>query len=130
MNKIAFTILRLGLGITFVLVGIFILRNPDSWGFMIQPWALKLLGSSLHQAMISTAYLDLAIGTLLLINIWTWLAAGVGAFHLVTVLITVGVNEITVRDIGLLVASAALAIDSLPKWVINKLGFANNDQIG
>lgn len=62
--------------------------------------------------MMGTALLDVLIGALLLLNFYTWLAAGVGALHLVIVLITSGFNSVTIRDIGLLAASVALALQA------------------
>ena len=121
MKKLPFHLLRIGLGITFIWVGIFILQDPSGWGSMLQPWAFNMMGSSLNQAMISTAILDIAVGVFMLINIWTWLAALVGAGHLAIVLVTVGINTITVRDIGLIFATTALMFQSLPDWIISRL---------
>lgn len=113
LRKLSSHILRIGLGITFVWIGIMIFQNPEAWGGYIQPWAAKLLPIPLRQAMLSTAFLDIGIGVLLIVNLLTWLAGLLGSLHLLVVLITAGINAITVRDIGLL--SAAFAI-TLSKW--------------
>jgi len=123
MKKTSFHILRVGLAITFLWIGVLIFKNPESWGGYLQPWAGGLLPVPLEQAMIGTAILDIVIGFFLLIDILTWLAALVGAVHLIIVLAVSGITDITVRDIGLLVAALALMIDSLPQWVLNKIGF-------
>lgn len=78
--------------------------------------------------MIGTAILDITIGTFLLFDFLPWLAALVGAVHLVIVLTVSGITDITVRDIGLLVAALAIMIDSLPQWVLNKIGFVKKQQ--
>jgi hypothetical protein len=65
--------------------------------------------------------LDIIIGAFLLINFLSRFAALVGVIHLVIVLAVSGITDITVRDIGLLVAALALMIDSLPQWVLNKI---------
>lgn len=121
MQKLPFNLLRIGLAIVFIWVGVFIIQDPHGWGSMIQPWALKLIPGSLDQVMISTGTLDILIGIFMLFNIWTWLAAFVGAVHLLIVLVTVGVNVITVRDIGLLFATLALMAASSPYWIKNKI---------
>lgn len=113
MKKPGFHILRLGLAITFLWIGIMIWRAPEVWGGYLQPWAAALLLVSIKNALLVTAVLDIVIGLLLLFNIFTWLAALVGALHILTVLITAGVNAITVRDIGLLAAALALFFDSI-----------------
>lgn len=114
MNKSAYHILRVAVAITFVWIGILIFRDPESWGGMIQPWAASLLPVPLKQAMISTAILDIAIGFFLLVDVLTWLAAGLAGLHLIVVLATTGISAITVRDIGLLGAAIALLVQTWP----------------
>lgn len=115
MKSSSFHILRVGLAITFLWIGILIFKTPEAWGSYLQPWAANLLPIPLKEAMIGTALLDIFIGVFLLINVLTWLAALVGAFHLVIVLAVSGIDAITVRDIGLLAAALALAIHAWPK---------------
>jgi uncharacterized membrane protein YphA (DoxX/SURF4 family) len=118
MTKTSFHILRVGVAITFLWIGILIFKNQESWGGYLQPWAAGLLPLPLEKAMIGTAILDILIGFLLLIDVLTWLAALLGAVHLIIVLAVSGITDITVRDIGLLVAALALMIDSLPQGVL------------
>lgn len=121
MNKSSFHILRVGLAITFIWIGILILKSPESWGGYLQPWAFNLLINFLHvplqQAMIGTAFLDIIIGSLFLIDWMIWIAGLLAALHLATVLTVSGITDITVRDIGLLSAALALMIESLPFYV-------------
>jgi len=114
MRRTSFHILRVGLAITFLWIGILIARQPEAWGGYLQPWAAGLLPIPLARAMYGTAFLDVAIGVLLLIDWKTWIAALLAAIHLVIVLIVSGITDITVRDIGLLAAACAVMIESLP----------------
>lgn len=108
-------ILRVGLAVTFLWIGILILKAPELWGTgFIQPWAAGLLPVPIREAMISTAVLDIAIGFFLLIDTLTWVAAAVGSIHLIIVLAVSGINEITVRDVGLLAATIALFVHKVP----------------
>lgn len=116
MNKASFHILRVGVGITFLWIGVLILKDPNAWGGYLQPWAVALLPVPLIQAMVGTAILDLAIGGLLLIDVLTPVAAALGALHLTIVLTTSGITDVTSRDIGLLSAAVALAWDSFDPW--------------
>lgn len=115
MRKTSFQILRVATAITFLWIGILIFKEPEAWGNFLQPWAAGLLPIPLKQAMIGTAILDILIGFFLLIDFWVWIAAAVGAFHLVTVLTVSGITEVTVRDIAILGATVALLVDSFPK---------------
>ena len=115
MNKISFHILRIGLAVTFLWIGVLILRNPEAWGGYLRPWAAGLLPIPIAQAMTGTAILDIIIGVFLLINFLPRLTALIGAIHLAVILIVSGITDITVRDIGLLTGMLALMIDSPPR---------------
>lgn len=114
MTKTSFHILRVGLAVTFLWIGALILKEPSAWGGYLQPWAVGLLPIPLAQIMISTAILDLIIGFLLLLNLYTWFPAILAAIHLVIILITSGITDITIRDIGLLAAALALVYETWP----------------
>ncbi|KKT21092.1 MAG: hypothetical protein UW04_C0011G0001 [Parcubacteria group bacterium GW2011_GWB1_43_8] len=119
MNKISFHVLRIGLAVTFLWIGVLILRNPEAWGGYMRPWAAGLLPVPLAQAMMGTAILDIIIGIFLLINFLPRLTAIVGAIHLAVILMVSGITDITVRDIGLLAGMLALMIDSPPLLITN-----------
>lgn len=123
MKKTSFHFLRVGLAITFLWIGVLIFKNPEAWSGYLQPWAAGLLPIPLTQAMIGTAILDITIGAFLLFDFLPWLAALVGAIHIIIVLTVSGITDITVRDIGLLVTALAIVIDSLPQSIINRINF-------
>lgn len=114
MTRASFHILRVGVAITFLWIGILIFKEPLAWGAYLPLWVDNLLPFSLETAMISTAILDILIGFFLLIDYLTWQAAFLGSLHLAIVLVVSGINAITVRDIGLLAATISLFISSLP----------------
>ena len=116
-----FHILRVGLAITFIWVGVLILKNPEAWGGYLQPWAVNLLPVSVEQALVGTAVLDIIIGILFLIDWLTWVAALIAALHLIIVLTVSGITDITVRDIGLLAAALVITLESLPQKIVNRL---------
>lgn len=121
MKKTSFHILRVGLAITFLWIGILIFKNPEAWGGYLAPWVVELLPIPLSEAMIGTAILDIAIGALLLIDTFTWLAALAGAVHLGIVLTVSGITDITVRDIGLFAGLIAIFADSLPQAIRDRI---------
>ena len=116
MRTSGFHILRVGVAVTFIWIGILIFKEPELWGTgFIQPWAAGFLPVPIREAMVGTAVLDMLIGVVLLVDTLTWLAAAVGSIHLIIVLTVSGINEITVRDIGLLAATLALFISAAPE---------------
>jgi len=107
---ISMFILRIGLGITFALTGILILKDEDKWTHMLPEWFSRYLPSA-RSFMIATALGDLVLGAWLLIGYMTGIAALVAGLHLAGVLVVSGKGEFheVYRDIGLLFACAALA---------------------
>lgn len=102
------------MAITFIWIGILILKSPESWGGYLQPWAENLLPLPIAKAMIGAAVLDIIIGVLFLIDWKTWLAGLLASIHLIMVLTVSGITDITVRDMGLLAGAIAITIESLP----------------
>ncbi|OGY92862.1 MAG: hypothetical protein A3H70_02900 [Candidatus Komeilibacteria bacterium RIFCSPLOWO2_02_FULL_48_11] len=121
MKKTSFHILRVGLAITFLWIGVLIFKQPEAWEGYLQPWAAGLLPIPIAQAMTGTAILDIAIGAFLLFDFLPWLAALVGAIHIVIVLTVIGITDITVRNIAILAAAIAIMADSLPKAFTDKI---------
>ncbi|KKP41314.1 MAG: hypothetical protein UR31_C0035G0004 [Parcubacteria group bacterium GW2011_GWA2_33_14] len=125
MNKKSYHILRVGMSITFIWIGILILKDPQAWGGYVQPWVVKMLPVSVEQALLSTAILDILIGILFLIDWFSWVAGIVATLHLAVVLTVSGITDITVRDIGLLAATIVIMLEDLPLHIKNKFNFLN-----
>lgn len=113
MRSISYTVLRLGLGATFIWIGFLIFQNPAGWEAFITPWIKDILPLPLATTMTATAVFDIIIGLLLIVNFWTRLAAALAALHLLFVIIAVFGNQgVAARDLGLLAASLAIALKS------------------
>lgn len=107
-DKIAFTILRMGLGVVFLLFGIGKFRN-DVWAQTIRhmdffaklPWqpniSLALIG-----------ILEIMTGLCLIIGLFTRIFALLAALQLAGILILLNFQE--TRDIGLLAAAIFLML--------------------
>lgn len=117
MKSYSSNILRVGVGITFLWIGLLIFKDPTLWGDYLQDWAVALVPVSTKTAMMATAALDILIGFLLIVNLYTWIIATVAAIHMFVVLVSSGITAITIRDIPILVASIALAIEFWPNDV-------------
>lgn len=108
---LSITLVRIGLGITFILTGILILKDGDKWTHMLPEWFSKYLPSA-RSFMIVTAWTDIITGLWLLSGYLTGVAASLAALHLLGVLIVSGKQEFheVYRDIGLLFMAVALAV--------------------
>lgn len=105
-------ILRFGLGITFVWMGIVVWLKPLGFSSLIQEWALHYISFSLELFMQVNAIVDVIIGLWLMFGIWPRIAASVASVHLLGVLITTtgSLDTVVVRDIGLLAGCISLAV--------------------
>lgn len=114
MTPLSILILRTGLGITFVLAGLLILKSEDKWTHMLPGWFTKYLPSA-ESFMVGTAYGDLFLGAWLLSGYFTGIVAVLASLHLIGVLIVSGKDEFheVYRDIGLLSGCIALAVHFL-----------------
>lgn len=115
MKTSSFNVLRVGLAITFLWVGVLILQSPEAWTGFIKPWAADLLITTPEKTMLGVAIFDIVIGFLLLVDFWTFWASVLAAIHLFLVLIVSGIDAITVRDIGLLAGAMAMAMHLWPE---------------
>lgn len=111
MNALSVHILRIGLGVTFVWIGVLIFNAPETFAGYIRPWAMDILPVSIRQTMRATGVLDVVIGVAFLIGIRMRLTAFVASIHLLVILIVSGITDITVRDIGLLSGTVALFLN-------------------
>lgn len=105
---LSYLVLRLGLGLVFLWIGIDILRHPDLWlGFV--PESLPF-GIPRAVALQMNGFLDILLGILLMVRILPKTAAALAVLHLVGILVTQGINAILIRDVGLLGGALALLL--------------------
>jgi len=110
-------VLKIGLGITFIWIGYFILQDPAGWAGFIKPWAKDLLILDPIDVMKFNAVYDILVGALLIVAYkrWMiWLGGLLAALHMIAVLVTAGVDPITVRDIAVLSGALSLCVWAWP----------------
>lgn len=107
-------ILRVGMGITFLWIGVLILSDPISWLGFLPPWMIEMIPVDLTLFMQAVGILDLVLGFLMLTDKWMWQVNLVASLHLLGILVA-GIDAITVRDIGLLGGTIALMWADLPE---------------
>lgn len=116
IRKVSFTVLRIGIGLTFVWIGVLIAANPDEWTKLIEPWVLAIVPFSAWHLMLGTAVLDMLIGLFLLTGYLVPLVALIAALHLGMIILATGLdirNVVAARGVGLLAAVLAILFDAL-----------------
>jgi uncharacterized membrane protein YphA (DoxX/SURF4 family) len=107
-NKFMFLIMRVSLGVVFLLFGIGKFRN-DLWAETIRtmdfftklPWSVNI-------SVVLVGIMEILTGGALIIGIFTRFFAAAAAFQLIAILILLRFEEI--RDIGLLGMAICMAI--------------------
>jgi len=107
-------ILRVSLGVMYLYSGFDIMARPDIWEGFIPDWLYNGLGSDATVSLFLKAQGAIELGIALLFLAWflgKWgvrLAAMLAAVEMALILVLLGVDSVTFRDIGLLGAALAL----------------------
>ena len=103
------TVLRIGLAFVFIWFGVMQLQAPAHWTSFL-PSFLKSMPISGVTFVLLNGVFEIVAGILIAIGAWTRITALLLALHLFGIAGTIGLTAVGVRDIGLSVATLALAI--------------------
>ena len=113
MNKDqrALVIVRLGLGMFFLLFSLSKFTNPDYWFGYIPSWFTSTAGliGNTHFIYLLGLF-ELTVGILLIAGLFTRFAAGMVVVLMLPIVASQLPNEVAIRDIGLLFMALALAL--------------------
>lgn len=108
-------ILRLGLAILFLWFGFSQLFDGVNWVGWVPDWAVSFLHIPPAMIVLLNGSFEVIAGSLLALNIFTRWAALLLALHLLVLVVEIGLNEIGMRDFGLMMATFALYFFSSPR---------------
>jgi len=106
-HQIGLLVLRLGLGGVFLWFGTDKFLHPDIWTNYIPSWFPMLIPVSIF--IILLGIVETLLGLMLLTGFYTRVAAAIAALMLIPIIISLGYNEISVRDFGLLMLAVGIA---------------------
>lgn len=101
-------IIRIGLALVLLWFGIDEIINPENWFGYVPAWIVSILPFSLKLFIISNGIFEILIGALLLIGFKTRIIAFISALHLLSITLSVGYNDIAIRDFGLTLMAVSL----------------------
>lgn len=111
-TKLSHLILRLALAFVFIWFGTDKFIHPDYWLNAWTPVWFKEILDRLNFGALNFIYLngifEIVVGIGLVFNIFVKLFSFLAALFLTAVILTVGFNEVIVRDVGLLGIALAL----------------------
>lgn len=105
---LSYLVLRVSLGLVFLWIGVDILRHPEIWlGYL--PASLPF-GIPRELGLKLNGIFDVVLGVALIGRVFPKITAMLAALHLVGVLFVNGIDQIVIRDVGLLGAGLALLL--------------------
>lgn len=101
------------LGFVFFIFGLWQLIQPNYWLAYLPLWTKNFNQNLL---IIFNGFFDLVIGIALIFDFFPLIFSALAFFHLLLVIINLGIlNDIAIRDFGLLLLALAIFIDNLKK---------------
>jgi uncharacterized membrane protein YphA (DoxX/SURF4 family) len=104
-------LLRVGLALVFLWFGAEQLLHPNDWISYIPEFLNNFFLPPVKLVMINGLF-EVVASILLILNIHTRIVALLLAIHMIGIAISIGINPIGVRDLGLSVATLSLSLIS------------------
>lgn len=113
---------RVGLGLTILLAGVHKLVAPAAWTVYVADWLAPWLLVSPIVFMLANGVIEVGFGAAILVNRFTWLAAGIAAVSLAATVgylaIVAAVDggrflDVLVRDVGLAALAWSVTVEAL-----------------
>lgn len=119
MEKFSPIVLRIGLGLVMLWFGSQQIINPASWVGYLPEWIDKLPISPTSFVYMN-GWFEVILGILLIKGFYTRIVAGLLSLHLLSITLTVGYNEIGVRDFGLSMALISTFLYGSSEWSLDE----------
>ena len=103
-------IIRVGLASVFLWFGIDKIVHPIFWSSFIPEWVVNVLPFSVFTINYILSGVEIVLGLLLLLGLFTRKVAVVTALFMAGIILSVGYNDIAVRDFAILTMAIALAL--------------------
>jgi len=119
LRNYALPTLRIGLSLVFFWFGIKQLITP-AWGLAWLPSWIQGIGIQGTTIIFINGIFEIIFATLLLLGLFTRLVASLLTLHLLGIILSVGYNEIGVRDFGLMAGTLAVALHGPDSLCLDK----------
>ena len=128
-------VLRIGISMVFLWFGITQIINPNSFlGYVpgwIFPHPLQMIHEhpfqlvhdfpiTPHLLIMGNGIFETIFGTMLILGIFTRIASFLLGLHLLGIMVSLGYNDIAVRDFGLALSTFAIFLHGPDNWCFDK----------
>lgn len=121
MKEYAPVIVRIGVSLVFLYFGISQLIDAGNFvGWLPEFMQQGFMGLSANSIVTFNGIFEVIFGSLLILGSFTKLAAFLLALHLLGIVVTLGLNEIGVRDFGLMMATFSVFLNGADKFSLDR----------
>ena len=117
-KELAPVVLRISLALVFLYFGISQLNDPGLWSIFV-PDFFVVSGISANNLVILNGFIELVLGTFLLVGIYVRIASLILGIHLFGIAFSIGFSPIAIRDFGLAFATIALFLFGPDKYALD-----------
>lgn len=103
-------VLRVSLSILFLWFGFSQFIDQAAWIGWVPAWALTITGLEAEMVVLLNGGLEIALGILLALGLYTRPAAVILGLHLAIITFEIGLNSIGMRDFAIMLATFALVL--------------------
>ena len=119
LEKYSKPILRVALSLVFLYFGFQQITSPFEWTGFVPEYALNF-GIAAEKIVLANAILELSLGALLLIGLYTRMSALILAVHLSLITFSLGLNDLGARDFGLTFATFVIFLNGADEFCLDK----------
>lgn len=117
LERYAKPLLRISLAFVFLYFGIQQIINVENWISFVPSFAL-LSGVSVNNLILVNAFLELGLGGLLLLGLYTRISSLILSINLFLIAFSIGFNPLGIRDFGLAFATLAVFLNGHDKFCL------------
>ncbi len=117
-NEIGKIILRVSLALVFLYFGIMQIRDPGAWSGFV-PDRFHISGISANNIVIFNGFMEIVLGTFLIVGLYVRFAALVMSLHLFGIAFSIGFSPLGIRDFGLAFATLALFFIGVDRYTVD-----------
>ena len=119
MDSYSKPLLRVAMSLVFLYFGFQQITNPSEWIGFVPEYAL-IFNLTASNLVVINAILELTLGFLLLIGLFTKISSLILAIHLFFIAISIGFNPLGIRDFGLAIATLAIFLNGIDDYCLDK----------
>ncbi len=108
---------RIGIGIVFLWFGINQLINPEDFLSYLPEFLFAM--DSAKMILLVNGIFEIVLSTFLLIGLFVRPVSLLLSIHLLAIVISLGYNDIAVRDFGLMIVTFATFLGGADKWSLD-----------